>query len=344
MSVSVSIIGASGYVGGELLRILLSHPKTEITQVTSREFKGKPVWKAHPNLRKQTNLKFSSNEKIESADCIFTALPHGIAMKKMPEILDNSKKIIDLSADFRLSSAKKYEEIYGEKHECPKLLKKRVYGIVELHKKEMKNAKLVSGAGCNATAAILALYPLIKEKIIEKESIIIDTKVGSSEGGIKFSFASHHPERKNCVRSYKPTGHRHAEEIKQELGLNKIGFSPHAIDLVRGILCTAHTWTVNEIQEINVFKAFRKHYREEPFIRFVKEKTGIYRYPEPKIVWGTNYCDIGFEKDNNSNRLVVMSAIDNLVKGAAGQAVHAFNVMHKFNEKLGLEFPGLHPI
>ena len=240
------------------------------------------------------------------------------------------KKIIDLSSDFRLKNKEDF-----------------VYGIPELHREEIKNSDFVSGAGCNATAVILALYPLFKNNIVDLERTVIEVKVGSSEAGNSPTNASHHPERSGSVRSVMPTQHRHVAEIIQELGLGKdikIHFSATAIEMVRGVLATCHVFLKKDLDEKEIWKIYREAYGDEPFIRIVKDSDGIYRYPEPKLLIGTNYCDIGFEKDEDSNRFVIISAIDNLMKGAAGQAVQAFNIMHGFDEKTALKFPGLHPI
>jgi N-acetyl-gamma-glutamyl-phosphate/LysW-gamma-L-alpha-aminoadipyl-6-phosphate reductase len=227
-------------------------------------------------------------------------------------------------------------------HTQPNVLGEFVYGNVELHRQEMKSAKYISGAGCNATATILPLYPLFKQGVVDVSMpVVAEAKCGSSEGGNSASEASHHPERSGCVRSYKPTGHRHIAEMEQELG-NSIFFSATSIEMVRGILVTAHLFVNEGITEKDIWKAYRSVYGQEPFIRIVKERQGIYRYPEPKILAGSNYCDIGFEL--SGTRLVVISAIDNLMKGAAGQAVHAMNVMCGFEETQGLDFAGLHPI
>lgn len=343
--IKVSIVGGSGYAGGELLRLLLFHPNVEINQITSEKFLGKLVSKVHPNLRKITALKFSSINDLHESEVFFLCLPHKESMKKIKFFKDKAKKIIDLSADFRLNSADLYKKWYKEEHASPDLLDKFIYGIPELHREKMKNADFVSSAGCNATAVILALYPLYKAGIVERA--IVEVKVGSSEAGNTVSDSSHHPIRANCVRSFMPTHHRHTAEIIQELSLNgeaEIHFSATAIDLVRGILATSHVFLKENIDEKKIWQIYRDAYKGEPFIRIVKEQDGLYRYPEPKILFGTNYCDIGFEKDPDSNRLVVISAIDNLMKGASGQAVQAFNIMHGFDEKTGLEFPGLHPI
>jgi N-acetyl-gamma-glutamyl-phosphate/LysW-gamma-L-alpha-aminoadipyl-6-phosphate reductase len=338
----VSIVGASGYGGGELLRLLLQHPQVEIHQVTSERFVGKPVTRLHPNLRKRTNLKFCSIRDLEGVDLLFTALPHTRCMQKFTEFSSLAARIVDLSADFRLKQAAAYRKWYGVDHCQPDKLADFVYGNVELHRAEMKQANYISGAGCNATATILPLWPLFKEGVVDTaRPVIAEAKCGSSEGGNSASEASHHPERSGCVRSYRPTGHRHIAEMEQELG-NQIYFSATSIEMVRGILVTAHLFVNDGITEKDIWKTYRQVYGQEPFIRIVKESQGIYRYPEPKILVGSNYCDIGFELDGS--RLVVVSAIDNLMKGAAGQAVHAMNVMCGFEETQGLEFAGLHPI
>lgn len=345
--ISVSIIGASGYTGGELLRLLLFHPEVEIKQLTSNSYYGKLVSKAHPNLRKVTSLKFCSEEELEKVDTLFLCTPHGESMKKIEIYMGIADRIIDLSGDFRLNDQIEFEKWYHQSHTKPELLQKFIYGIPELHRDKMKDAQFISSAGCNATTTILGLYPLFKNNLVELDKTVVEVKVGSSEGGKKHSFATHHPERSGSVRSYKPTGHRHAAEIIQELSFgNKIDihFSATSIDLIRGTLGTSHVFLKEKLLEKELWKIYRKEYRDEPFIRIVKEKDGNYRYPEPKLLNGTNYCDIGFEVDPHSNRVVVISAIDNLMKGAAGQALQAFNIMHDLEEISGLEFPGLHPI
>ncbi len=337
-----SIVGASGYVGGELLRLLLHHPEVELHQVTSECFQGKMISTVHPNLRNQTTHRFCSVEDLEDVDLLFTALPHTTLMEQFDTLNGVSEKLIDLSADFRLKNPEVYRRWYGVEHSRPELLERFVYGIVELHREEIKKARYVSGAGCNATAVILSLYPLIVNGIIDTEQpVTVEAKCGSSQGGNTGSPASHHPERSGCVRPYKPTGHRHTAEIIQELG-TELYFSATAIEMVRGISITANLFLNGNYRERDIWALYRKEYGGEPFIRIVKSRTGIYRYPEPKILTGANYCDIGFELDEH--RLVVIGAIDNLMKGAAGQAVHAMNVMCGFDEKAGLEFTGVHPI
>jgi N-acetyl-gamma-glutamyl-phosphate/LysW-gamma-L-alpha-aminoadipyl-6-phosphate reductase len=339
--IKVSIVGASGYTGGDLLRILLFHPQVEIQQVTSERNAGRLVSSVHPNLRKISRHKFVTVAELEPCDVLFLGLPHGQMMNRLDDFEQLADTLIDLSADFRLSDSDAFENWYGKPHSCPQKLAEFVYGIPELHRAEMKNAKRISGAGCNATATILALYPLYQAGLVE--SAVVEVKAGSSQGGNAVSEGSHHPERSGAVRSYKPTAHRHLGEIQQELGAENIHFSATSIEMVRGILATCHVFLNRELEEKDIWKLYRGAYGNEPFIRIVKERSGIHRYPEPKILAGSNYCDIGFERDPHSNRLVVISALDNLMKGAAGQAVQAFNISQGFDETTGLEFPGLHP-
>jgi len=328
--VNVSIIGGSGYAGGELLRLLLFHPQVNIAQVTSERFFGKFVTRANPNLRKVTNIKFCSIGGLQPCDALFVCLPHGESSRHMEHFKTMADKIIDLGADFRLGNRDGF-----------------IYGIPELHREEMRGARYVSSAGCNATVAILGLYPLYKNGLVDIERTVIEVKGGSSEGGNKPNESSHHPERSGAFRSYKPTGHRHAGEVVQELGFGSeitVHFSVAAVEMVRGATATCHTFLNGDYEEKDIWKIFRKEYGDEPFIRIVKDREGVCRYPEPKLLSGTNYCDVGFEKARDSSRLVVIAAIDNLMKGAAGQAVQAFNIMHGFDETTALTFPGLHPV
>ena len=339
--ITVSIAGASGYTGGDLLRLLLFHPEVEVHQVTSERHAGKPVSSVHPNLRRICTHKFVTAAELEPCDVLFLGLPHGHLMNRLDEFEALADTLIDLSADFRLGDNAAYQNWYGKDHSCPDRLSDFVYGIPELHREAMRGAKRIAGAGCNATATILALHPLYQADVVD--SAVVEVKAGSSQGGNAVNDASHHPERSGAVRSYKPTAHRHLGEITQELGADNIHFSATSIEMVRGILATSHVFLKENLEEKDVWKLYRGAYGDEPFLRIVKERSGIHRYPEPKILAGTNYCDIGFERDPHSNRLVVISALDNLMKGAAGQAVQAFNIAKGFDETTGLQFPGLHP-
>lgn len=343
---TVSILGGSGYAGGELLRILIQHPEVTVRQVTSRQFAGRPVTSVHPNLRKLTSLQFVSPDQLQPCDVLFVALPNGASMHMMPQLRQIAGRIIDLGADFRLHDPDVFTAWYREPHAAPELLPEFVYGIAELHRDAIRRSKYVACGGCEATVTILSLYPLVKHKLIDTP-IIVDAKMSSSQGGMHSSLASHHPERAGSVRSYMPTGHRHAAEIRQELQLPEtvsLGISATALDMVRGLLVTIHATPAPDVTEKDIWKAYRTEYAQEPFIRIVKEAQGIYRFPEPKILAGTNFCDIGFETDSTMRRLVVVAAIDNLVKGTAGQAVQALNIMCGYPETTGLMFPGLHPV
>ncbi len=341
----VSIAGASGYTGGELLRILLFHPRVEVAQVTSESHADEYVYSQHPNLRKRTQLKFTSREMLEPCDVLFLALPHGEAQKRIDRYLALAQKVIDLSADFRLRDAALYKKWYGGDHAAPQYLARFVYGLPELHREAMRTAQYISGVGCNATASILALLPLAKAGLIDREKpIIVDVKTGSSEGGAAVNLGSHHPEKSHSVRAYAPTGHRHTAEVMQALGLRSVHLSMTAVDLVRGVLAAAHVFVKPGTTEKGLWQAYRAAYNDEPFVRVVKDKAGIHRVPDPKILAGSNYADVGFDLDAESGRVVSLAAIDNLMKGASGSAVQAMNIMCGFEETSGLEFPGLHPI
>ncbi|MHA2366860.1 MAG: N-acetyl-gamma-glutamyl-phosphate reductase [Candidatus Hodarchaeales archaeon] len=353
---NVGVLGASGYTGGETVRLLLSHPKINLNYVTSRRLATKYFHSVYPNLRKIVDLKFEEYNVAkakEKCDIIFLTVPHGASQDIVPELLEAGLKVIDLSADFRLKNSEVYQYYYKKEHSHPELLvKEAVYGLPELHRAEIKKANLVAVAGCHASSAIYGLYPLVKEGLIQTHNIIVDSKTGSSGSGASISEASHHPVRSNSIRPYKMTGHRHTAEIEQELSLIlkagevKVGFSAHAVNLVRGILSTSHVFIDKsvDIDEKMLFKLYRSAYKDEPFIRLINQKVGIFRLPDPKLIIGTNYCDVGFEIDTHLNRIVVLCALDNLIKGAAGNAIQCMNIMCGFPETSGLEFPGLFPL
>ena len=346
---NVSIIGGSGYAGGELVRLLLDHPEVTIRQVTSERNAGKFVRSVHPNLRKRSDLKFSSIARLEPVDILFSALPHGVAMGQMAALRQNAPIVIDLSADFRLRDPADYPKWYGHEHEDAGLLSSFVYGIPELHREEIRTADLISSAGCMAATTILGLYPLFQAKAVDlSRPVVVEAKTGSSGSGGAPGLGSHHPERSGAVRSFKPTGHRHSAEVIQELTVDgqapEVAFSATAIEAVRGILATSHVFLKDPLTEKEIWAVYRAAYRDEPFMRLVKEASGVHRYPEPKLLSGSNWCDVGFERDPDTNRVVVMAALDNLMKGAAGQAVQALNIRCGFPESMALEFTGLHPI
>jgi len=348
----VAIVGSSGYTGGELLRLLLSHPYVELIQVTSNSNPGRYVHSVHPNLRKISTLRFSHPDDLAPCDILFLCLPHGVTAGEMERYRAIAPRIIDLSADFRLRSPALYEEWYGQPHIMPDLLNEAVYGLPELHREELPGADLVSGTGCMATAAILSLTPLYRAGLVNDAlPLVVDAKVGSSAAGATPGPGSHHPERSGAVRSFQPTRHRHTAELIQELGLEvnvemrqQVAFSATAIELVRGVLVTAHVFLNESIDERTLWRLYRDAFQGEPFIRLVKERSGVYRYPEPKILAGSNFCDIGFELDRDQRSVVIIAALDNLMKGAAGNAVQALNSMCGWDESTALTFPGLHPV
>jgi N-acetyl-gamma-glutamyl-phosphate/LysW-gamma-L-alpha-aminoadipyl-6-phosphate reductase len=344
-----AIVGASGYTGGELLRLLLSHPHIDVRQVTSERLDGQFVHFTHPNLRRRTSLKFVRSDALEPVDLLFLGLPHGSAVKRIEQFSALAPRIVDLSADFRLRQSADYERWYGAPHANPAWLEKFVYGLPELHRDEIRGTHHVSGVGCNATATTLAVWPLAKAGLMdEARGVVCEVKVGSSEGGAAAGDATHHPERAGVMRSFAPTGHRHTAEVIQALRRCNVDTSVHlsatAVDNVRGVLATAHVFIKPGVAERDIWKAYRDAYGHEPFVRIVKERTGLYRYPEPKILSGSNYADVGFELDPSSGRVVALCAIDNLMKGAAGTALQCANIMCGWDERLGLDFSGLHPI
>lgn len=350
MVVRVGVVGASGYTGGELLRLLANHPGVEVTYVTSREYVGKPVHHVHYNLRGYyRGLKFTEfrvDELSNKADVVFLALPHGVSVNYVPKILEVGIKVIDLSADFRLKNPEMYEFWYGFKHPYPDLLSKAVYGLPEIHRDELRGASLVASPGCNSTAVILSLLPIVKSGIADLSRVIADVKVGSSEGGAKPTPGSHHPEREGAVRPYEADGHRHAAEVEQEVSRLvsnsvKVSIIPHAVSSIRGVLASTHLWLTKDVDDVELMRYYVQTFSKEPFIRFVK--TVPPGYPDPKYVVGSNYVDVSYAVERRLGRLTSFAALDNLVKGAAGQAIQAFNIVVGFEETLGLKYPPLKP-
>ncbi|HET7325112.1 MAG TPA: N-acetyl-gamma-glutamyl-phosphate reductase [Halococcus sp.] len=342
MTHTASVVGASGFTGGELLRLLNGHPEFEVTQATSREYANKTIGSIHPNLRK-LDLRFSEPTDLDSVDVLFAATPHGVSMEHIDAFREAAETVVDLSADFRLDSEEQYERWY-DGHSRPELLAESVYALPERHREELPGASLIAAGGCNATATILGLAPLFESGILTgSEQLVVDVKVGSSEGGASGGKASSHPERSGVVRPYAPTGHRHEAEIEQEFGCST-AFTAHAVDMIRGASATCHVFPNEPVSKGDLWGAFRERYDGEPFVRLVAGGSGVYRYPEPKAVAGTNYAEVGFEVDPKNERIVVFSAIDNMMKGSAGQAIQAANVALGFDERAGLDFQGLHPV
>lgn len=340
--IRAGIVGGSGYTGGELLRLLHFHPEVEVTQITSREHAGRYVHTVHPNMRGVSRLQFIHPDALEACDVLFLALPHRTTARNIDHYAALAPRLIDLSADFRLRDTEAYQRWYGEAHPAPEWVERFVYGLPELNRDALRGANYASGVGCNATTLNLALYPLANAGLLERVSA--ELKVGSSEGGNTANAGSHHPVRSGAVRTYKATGHRHMAEVQMMLGQDvPVRFSVTAIEMVRGIHLLAHVDLNQEMNEKDIWRLYRAAYNEEPFVRLVRDRNGLHRLPEPRIVAGTNYCDIGFEMDDDGRHLVLIAALDNLGKGAAGSAVQCLNLMHNFDECAGLSFPGLYP-
>ncbi len=370
--VRVSIVGGSGYGGGELLRLLLGHPQVEIAQVTSESHSGEFVHSLHPNLRPTGKrlpsrtlslskgggstssptdaspsqpIRFTSISELQPCDVLFLALPHGEAQKRIERLAALAGRIVDLSADFRVRDPALYQRYYAEPHTAPTWVERFAYGLPEVNRDAIRNTQYASGVGCNATASILALLPVVRAGLLlPGQRVIVDLKAGSSEGGASASAASHHPERRDAVRSFAPVGHRHEAEVIQTLGRDDVFLSVTSVELVRGVLATAHAWVAPGTTDKDLWRVYRAAYGQEPFVRIVHERGGIYRHPEPKLLAGTNLADVGWELDPKTGRLVALAAIDNLGKGAAGTAVQCMNLMLGWDETLGLEFTGLHPV
>lgn len=345
----VSIIGASGYTGGELLRLLSLHPKAEIQNIFSRSYAGKYVHDVHPFLKGIINIKFNSLDslnQVKNSDIVFTCLPHGVSKEIVPKLMDYNVKIIDFSADFRLKEAELYKKWYSFEPKQFDLLNKFVYGIPEIFKEEISKSNYVSIPGCIAIASILALYPFAKRGLI-RDVVYIDAKVGSSGSGKNLKVSSMFSERFNSIKAYKPTLHRHTPEIESFLRsiLSKnvsVLLSAHAVNNVRGILVTIYLDYYDSISSI--WKYYREDYADKKFIRIIRNPRGYYKYPDPKFLIGSNFVDIGFEIDEMNRKTVLMAAIDNLVKGASGNAVQCMNIMFGLNETEGLYIPPIYPV
>jgi len=340
----VAVLGASGYTGSDLLRFLLVHPNVEVIHLTAGKHAGKMISDVFPHLKGFLDLELKPLKRKsipKDIDIVFTALPHGTSAKVIKELYERDIKIIDLGADFRLSN-KNYKKWYGE-HPCPELIKKAVYGITELNRHKIKKAKLVANPGCYPTSSILGLAPLLINKIADHASIIIDSKSGVSGAGRSPSLDYHYSEVNEGMKAYKVGEHRHMPEIEEALsnysGLKvKVSFTPHLIPMDRGILSTIYVNLNKSLTTKKLIDIYNEHYKDERFVRISPENV----YPSTNQVRGSNYCDIGV-KVNSNNTAVIVSVIDNLVKGASGQAVQNMNVMMGYEETTGLEMSPVFP-
>jgi N-acetyl-gamma-glutamyl-phosphate reductase len=342
----VGIYGGSGYTGLELMRILLRHPDVEVVALTSRKFKGISVSDIFPVFESLTDLKYmdaSPQEVAKMSDLVFLALPHGEAMAAAPLFLEKGKKVIDLSADFRLHDLSVFEAWY-HKHSAPGLLPEAVFGLPELYRKKIRSARLVANPGCYPTGAILGLAPVLREKVIDPDSIIVDSKSGVSGAGREPQLGSLFCEVEEGFKAYKVGEHRHAPEIEQELSRLagrevKISFTPHLLPINRGILSTIYATLKKDVTTASLLDLYRGFYRGEKFVRVYREGA----FPNVSSVRGSNFCDIGMSVDQRTNRVIIITAIDNLVKGASGQAVQNMNIMCNLDEARGLDIIALYP-
>ena len=339
--IRVGIFGGSGYGGSELLRILLQHPNVSVCFVTANEQAGKAVGDVHRNLQGLTNLCFSPSPTELSdleIDCAFLALPHGQAMEIAPR-LPASVKVIDLSGDFRLRDQAEFEAHYGREHTAMEAQSDFVYGLTEINREAIRSARLISNPGCFATATLLGLAPLVANGLINGR-VVVDAKTGSSGSGAKAAANTHHPQRMNSFYAYKPFTHQHVPEIEQELRSigdweGELVFMTHSLPVARGIFASIYVETRNEMTEVELDDMFKRYFADSFFVRVVKGS------PDINWVKTTNFCDIGFAL--RGRQLVVFSALDNLVKGAAGQAVQNMNLMFGVDETTGLMLVGTNP-
>ncbi len=345
--INVGIIGASGYTGAELARILCNHPEVQITAATSRQFAGQPLSKVFPNLKGRIDViceNLSAQQVCERADFFFTAVPHKTAMDIVPELLSDGKKVVDLSADFRIQDLATYEEWY-QPHTSASLLNEATYGLPEIYRESISKSRLVANPGCYPTSIILGLAPLLKAGAIDPHTIIADSKSGTSGAGRVAQVGSLFCEVHDGFRPYKVgRNHRHTPEIEQELSSLAgekllISFTPHLLPIARGILSTVYAALRPGFNQSVINKLYSEEYATESFVRLLEEDV----FPATQYVRGSNYCDISFKIDPVTNRIIIMTAIDNLVKGAAGQAVQNMNLMCGFDEMSGLEIVPLFP-
>lgn len=337
--IRVGILGATGYAGVELARLIQSHPNTQLTYIVSHSYVGQKLSQVYPHLKQVIDLtceELNVEEAKKRCDVVFTALPHGASKEVIPSLYAAGVKIIDLSGDFRYHDVKVYEQWYQQKHNSPELLKKAVYGLPELHRKDIMHASLIGNPGCYTTCSILALAPLLAEKMCDTKNIIIDAKSGVSGAGRSLGQAYHFCECTENMKAYKLATHRHTSEIEQELSLVAgedimLSFSPHLVPMKRGILATCYANLIQPVSKNDIVALYQLFYKDEYFVRV--DSTGL---PETNHVAGSNFVDIGICVDTRLNRAIVVSAIDNLFKGAAGQAVQNMNIMFGLEETTGL--------
>ncbi|MFA5577329.1 MAG: N-acetyl-gamma-glutamyl-phosphate reductase [Tissierellaceae bacterium] len=339
----IAVIGSTGYVGGELVRLLLQHPKVELSVVTSKTYRGEAYDDVYPHFKKNINL-ICQEELEDDYDLIFLALPHGHSSKWVSEERLKRSKIIDLGADYRLPYSL-YKDWYTEEHDSKALIDQAVYGLSEWNREKIRDARLIANPGCYVTASLLTLLPLLKEKIIGPEDIIIDAKTGLTGAGRGLSLDSHYTEANENTKAYNLFGHRHKPEIDETI-LKLTGyktnvlFTPHLVPMNRGILATVYANLAGGVTQKRVREVYESYYGHEGFIRLLKDG----HYAQTRWVKGSNYCDISFQVNEDSNKLICVTAIDNILKGAAGQALQNMNISMGFEEDMGLQMIPSFPI
>lgn len=345
--IRASIIGATGYTGVELVRLLSSHPEVKLVHLTTRNYSGQEIEEVFPNLTgfgSQVCTELDLEAVIADSDVIFLALPHGHAVPVVRESVAAGKKVIDLGADFRFRVASIYEKWYGIKHEEPELTAGAVYGLCEMHREKVKSAQVVANPGCYPTSTVLGLAPLLRAGLVVADSIVVDAKSGVSGAGRSLALGSHFCEVNDNVKAYNVACHRHTPEIEQEIsGLAGrdliISFTPHLMPMTRGILATIYCRLARPVDEESIRGIYREFYDSEPFVHVFPKG----RLPQTKWTYGSNHCHLGLVLDDRTGRLVIVSAIDNLVKGASGQAVQNLNILFGLPETTGLDRPAIFP-
>lgn len=344
--IKVGVLGATGYAGIETVRILSGHPEAEIVRVVSQSFVGQKISDVYPNLRGICDLEccgLDEDDIAESCDLVFTALPHGASKVVIPSLYKKGLKIIDLSGDFRYNDPEVYEKWYGEPHSAPEVLAESVYGLCELHRDEIKTHTLIGNPGCYTTCSIMGLAPLVAKKVVDTKNLIIDAKSGVTGAGRSASLPNIYCEVNESLKAYKVATHRHTSEIEQELSLLAdediiLSFTPHLVPMQRGIFATCYANLTQKLTTEEAVEIFKDFYKDEEFVRVYEAGT----LPEIKHIAGSNYVGLGVVVDERLNRAVVVSCIDNLIKGAAGQAVQNMNIVCGLDEGMGLRGAGLY--
>ncbi len=339
----VSVIGATGYTGVELVRLLAEHPEVEINALTSHSFAGEQIADIYPHLKEKLDIeceKLNVEQVAAASEVVFTALPHGVSMEVVPDFVEQGVTVIDLSGDYRYQKLATYEEWYQE-HSSPDLLNSGIYGLPEINREEVRTSNLIANPGCYPTTSILALYPLVKEGLIDSQGIIIDAKSGVTGAGRKPTRGTHFCEVEENFKAYKVANHRHQSEIEERLTAwtpekTEVTFTPHLLPVKRGILATIYGNLTNNLSEQDLISCYQDFYSGEEFVRILTDKT-----PQLKYVAGSNYCDLAVTV-NDRGQVVVLAAIDNLIKGSAGQAVQNLNLVAGWEETTGLEKAGLY--